>query len=331
MGGGGVRASAARNRPPSRAEQRAKAREPLRIGTRGSALALAQSGLVRDAIAARCGLAAQLVPIRTSGDRIRDRPLADVGGKGLFVKEIEEALLAARIDCAVHSMKDMPASLPPGLEIGVIPPREDPRDVSVTRDGRALEDLPTGARVGTSSLRRAALVRALRPDLEVVPLRGNVDTRLRRLEEGLVDCVLLAAAGLNRLGLAPSGLRFCDPEVMVPAVGQGALAVETRASDTLTSKLKVLDHAETRAAVTAERAFLQRVGGSCFTPLGAHATVCGDSLRLLAFIASPDGERMVRGEESGTTGEAAAIGARLADRLLKSGGSEILEPEAESP
>lgn len=296
----------------------------LRLATRGSPLALAQARWVQERLhelLPEC--TTELVIIRTSGDRIADRPLSEVGGKGLFVKEIEAALLAHEVDCAVHSMKDLPGELAAGLVIAAVPEREDPGDVFLTRTGGGIRDLPAGAVVGTSSLRRAALVRAQRPDVRVVGLRGNVETRIRKLQEGMVDGVLLARAGLRRLGIDPTHVRALDPSEFLPAVGQGALAVETR-SNGAAERVRRLDHGPTRLAVEAERAFLAAVGGSCVTPLAAYATIDGNLLTLRAMIAEPDGSRVVRGETTGPAGDGKRIGAELASRVLDEGGADIL-------
>jgi hydroxymethylbilane synthase len=296
----------------------------IRIGTRGSQLALTQSRWVQSCIQRQLpGWEVELVTITTSGDRFVEQPLSAIGGKGLFVKEIEEALQARTIDCAVHSMKDVPGELAPGLVMAAIPPREDVRDVLITRDGARFEELPPGARVGTSSLRRMALIRAARGDLEVMNLRGNVDTRLRKLDSGQFGAVILAAAGLNRLGIKRSGLAFFDPLHFVPAIGQGALAIESRADETA-DLLAPLDDALTRIAVTAERAFLTRAGGSCRTPLAAYATISKETIELRALIASPDGQQVVRGERRGAAADGEAIGVELAEELLGKGGAEIL-------
>lgn len=294
-----------------------------RIGTRGSRLALAQAGWVQERFRAAGVGDAHLVVIRTSGDRIVDRPLYAVGGKGLFVKEIEEALLANDIDCAVHSMKDVPAELAPGLVIAAVPEREDARDVLVARVAGGLPTLPHGGRVGTSSLRRTALLRGLRPDLTIEIMRGNVDTRLRKLDGGEVDAILLARAGLRRLGLEPPHAADLSPEEFVPAIGQGALALETRATDA--ALLGALQHEPTRRAVDAERAFLLGVGGSCVTPLAAHAVVTDATIFLRALIAHPDGSRVVRGERRGPAAGATQFGRELAIELLRDGGQAILD------
>ncbi len=305
-------------------------RRSLRIGTRGSQLALAQSRWVQAALRQlHPDIDVALVTIKTTGDRFVDQPLSTIGGKGVFVKEIEDALASGSIDCAVHSMKDVPAELAPGLVIAAIPPREDARDTLITRDGRTLHQLPRAARLGTSSLRRMALIRAARPDLQVTPLRGNVDTRLRKLDAGQLDAIVLAAAGLRRLSIERSGVAFFDPQEFIPAIGQGALAIESR-DDTARELLASLDHPVTRTAVCAERAFLLRVGGSCRTPLAAHATIDGGRVDLRALIASPDGTQVVRGERSGAVSDAAHLGTDLADELLGRGGSAILRALGEA-
>lgn len=299
----------------------------LRIGTRGSPLALIQANAVRAVLEsrwAREGLALSVETITTTGDKVTDRPLADIGGKGLFTKEIDRALLAGEIDCAVHSMKDVPDELAPGLVIAAVPARQDPRDLLIARGGNSLTALPNGARLGTSSLRRMALCRAARRDLDVIQLRGNVDTRLRKLDAGVVDAIVLAAAGLQRLGIARADAAFFDPEDFVPAIGQGALAVETR-DDATAAILAALDDAKTHVAVTAERAFLHRVGGSCRTPLAAHATLHGESMTLRALIASPDGSRVVRGARTAGPAQGTAMGVDLAEDLLARGGAAILQ------
>lgn len=296
----------------------------IRIGTRGSRLALAQSHWVSAWLERTYpGLRVDLITIKTSGDRFVDQPLSTLGGKGLFVKEIEEALASHAVDCAVHSLKDVPNELLPGLTLAAIPLREDPRDVLIARGGRTLHELPDGARVGTSSLRRMALLRAAHPQLDVRPLRGNVDSRLRKLDSGDFEAIVLAAAGLRRLGIARPAAVFLDPTQFVPAIGQGALAIETRA-DEAAALLAPLNDDVTRVAVTAERAFLHRVGGSCRTPLAAHATVHDDVVTLRALIASPDGQEVIAGVVRGPRGDAAGLGTTLADDLLGRGGARIL-------
>lgn len=297
----------------------------IRIGTRGSQLALTQARWVQLRLQQlHPQLTVELTTIKTAGDRFVDQPLSTLGGKGVFVKEIEDALLAGRIDCAVHSMKDVPSELAPGLVVAAIPAREDPRDVLITRAGNGLRDLPSAARLGTSSLRRMALLRSMRPDLTVQTLRGNVDTRLRKLDAGELDAIVLAAAGLRRLAIHRENATFFDPLDFVPAIGQGALAIESR-GDATAALLSALDHRETHIAVTAERAFLARVGGSCRTPLAAHATLGGDVLTVRALIASLDGTKVIRGDRTGPHTAAADLGTALATELLARGGAKILQ------
>ena len=297
----------------------------VRIGTRGSTLAVWQAGWVKKRLEAHWpDLQVELAPITTSGDRIQHVSLARIGGKGLFVKEIEQALLAGRVDLAVHSVKDLPAELPPGLSLSTIPEREDPRDVLISAGGSSLADLPEATRVGTSSLRRQALLLHLRPDLRIEVLRGNVETRLRRQLEGRVDATILAAAGLKRLSLNLKNGVPLDAEKFLPAIGQGALGIEIRAGDEVAALLAPLHHPETAWAVEAERAFLSGMGGSCRTPLAARATVANGSLRLTALVASPDGKRLLRHERSGPTETAGQIGTETAALLLDRGGREIL-------
>ena len=264
--------------------------------------------------------------IRTTGDKITDVPLAQVGGKGLFTKEIEEALLAGTIDLAVHSLKDMPTALPDGLILAAIPEREDARDALI---GRPLAELRKGDRVGTSSLRRAAQLHSLHKGLAIENLRGNVDTRLRKLDEGQYESIVLAAAGLKRLGWADRIRELIDADIMCPAVGQGALAIETRDDDGPARELaRKLDHADTRAAVTAERSLLATLEGGCQVPIGAHAVVSGAEIRLRAIVASPGGDKMLRDQMTGT--DAPALGRSLAERLLSAGAREILGAVARS-
>ncbi len=298
----------------------------IRVGTRRSALALAQAGLVAQGLRAQ-GYAVELVPMRTEGDRLAGAPLALVGGKGLFVREIEQALLRGTIDVAVHSLKDLPAAMPAGLCLGAFPRREDPRDVLLTRTGRALEDLDAGSVVGTSSPRRRALVLAARPDLVVEPLRGNVDTRMVKLESGTYDAIILAAAGLHRLGVIPPHAVALDPEEFIPAIGQGIIAVEARTDDEETlAALAALDEPQTRDCAEAERAFLGRLGASCNSPLAAHATILGtapDTLRLSALIASEDGRDILRAHAAGLREHARAVGGELADDMLTRGAAGL--------
>lgn len=302
------------------------ARSSLVIGTRGSKLALVQTEMIRAALrAAHPGLEVGVETITTRGDVILDRPLSAIGDKGLFVTEIEDALRAGRVDLAVHSAKDLPSELPPDMTLAACPPREDPRDALLSREGHTLADLPTGARVGTSSLRRTCQLRLLRPDLEIVDLRGNVDTRLRKLHEGQYDAIVLAAAGLRRLGLAEHVTEWLSPEQMLPAVAQGSLGIEARAGDAATQALlDALDDRTTHLAVAAERAFLARIGGGCQVPVAALASLEGGTLHLSGLIGARDG-RAVRGQRSGPCVEPFALGAALADELLDSGGRDLLE------
>lgn len=295
----------------------------IRLGTRGSPLALAQARFVADRL--RAGSAdVEIVAIRTEGDRLAEARLASLGGKGLFVRELEEALLGGRIDAAVHSLKDLPAELPAGLCLAAFPEREDPRDVLVTRAGGGFEQLRLAAVVGTSSPRRRALALALRPDLVIEPLRGNLDTRLRKLERGGWDGVILAAAGLARLGLSPRHARPLEAAVFVPAVGQGVLGIEVRRDDAATRRfVGLLDHAATRACAAAERAYLRRLGASCNTPMAAHARLDGARLAMTGMVASEDGQRILRAEASGAPVDAEAIGRRLAESLLARGAAAI--------
>ena len=297
----------------------------IRIGTRSSPLALWQAQWVKDRLEQQWPtLRVELVPVKTSGDRFQNISLSRIGGKGLFVKEIEEALQAGRVDLAVHSVKDVPAVLPAGLSLSVIPQREDPRDVLIASNGETLDELPAGTRVGTSSLRRQALLLHLRPDLHIAMLRGNVETRLRKQRDGEVDATILAAAGLKRLGLMPTRSHILDERIFVPAVGQGALGIETCDEADIEALLRPLHHVETALAVTAERAFLGRMGGSCRTPLAALATARAAGVTLVALIASPDGQVVLRGQEHGPAETAEQLGIRLAERLLAQGGNEIL-------
>jgi hydroxymethylbilane synthase len=310
------------------------------IGTRGSPLALWQAKHVADRLRAVLpGLTVTLETIRTTGDKILDVPLAQVGGKALFVKEIEEALLDRRVDLAVHSMKDVPTDLPVGLAIPAVTEREDPLDVLISRTGAKLKDLPSGARVGTSSLRRQAQLLHHRPDLAILGLRGNLHTRLRKLQSEGLDAIVLAAAGVKRLGWTDRITEFLSPDICLPAIGQGALGIECRvpraepaSSSGETSRepralqiVKVLDHPETHAAVLAERAFLRRLEGGCQVPFAAHAEVAGGRLLLRGLVASPDGAHLLRGERRGAQDEAEATGIALAEDLLSRGAAEILQ------
>jgi hydroxymethylbilane synthase len=285
----------------------------LRIGSRGSPLALVQAREVQRRLAAAAGIdaaAIEIKVIRTTGDLVQDRPLAEAGGKGLFTKEIEEALLAGSIDLAVHSSKDIPTILPPGLVLAGCPAREDARDAFISRKAKSLRDLPPGAAVGTASPRRQALVKRLRPDLAVVVLRGNVETRLRKLDAGEVDATLLAVAGLKRLGLLSNATAIFDPDEFVPAVGQGAIGIETRADDArIRALVEAIDDPDTRAALAAERAFLAVLDGSCRTPIGGHAKIEQGTLRFRGIIIKPDGSEAFATSRQGPREAAAELGA----------------------
>ena len=293
----------------------------IRLGTRGSALALWQAEHVRDRLVA-LGHPVELRVITTTGDRVLDRRLDSVGGKGAFLKEIEEAMQAGEIDLAVHSLKDVPVELPKGLSLCAILERADPRDALLSA-GPRLADLPRGATVGTTSLRRQALLRALRPDLVLADLRGNVDTRIRRLREGRFDAILLAMAGLTRLGRAGEVTEALDPRQFVPAPGQGAIALECRDADTAVREaVAPLDHAPSARAVSAERAFLAALGGGCNVPLGAHAFAVDGELELVGFVAASEGPALLRGERRGSAPE--ALGRALAEDLLARGAGALL-------
>jgi hydroxymethylbilane synthase len=303
----------------------------LRIGTRGSKLALTQAGLVRDALAAAVPElsgpgAIEIVVITTTGDKIQDRPLSEAGGKGLFVKEIEEALLGNRIDAAVHSMKDMPTAQPAGLVISAFLPREDVRDVLIAGDVKRIADLKQGAVIGSAALRRKAQLLHLRPDLQVVNFRGNVDTRLAKQASGVVDATLLAMAGLKRLGLGHVGAPISEEE-MLPAVGQGAVCIECRDDDARTRGwLAAIDHAPTATCVAAEHAMLAVLDGSCRTPIAGHATLGADgSLHLRGMILKPDGSQVIATERKGSKKEAAALGKDAGLELKRRGGPGFLE------
>lgn len=301
----------------------------VRLGTRGSPLALAQAHEVRNRLAAALGAGApeiEIVVIKTSGDRILDRPLAEVGGKGLFTREIEESMLAGEIDFAVHSSKDMPTLLPDGLVLGHFLPREDVRDVFISRRYDGLAAMPAGAVVGTASLRRQALVKRIRPDLEVVTYRGNVQSRLRKLDEGVVDATLLALAGLNRLGMADVATAILDERSFPPAVGQGAIGIESRAGDDrVATMLATIHHADTATALIAERALLAALDGSCRTPIAGHATVAGGNVSLRGMILTPDGTTVHETDGTAPAGDAAALGTELGARLKALGGPRFFE------
>jgi hydroxymethylbilane synthase len=297
----------------------------LRLGTRGSALALWQANWTRAALEKLWpGLAVQLLPIRTTGDKILDVPLARIGGKGLFTKEIDQALLAGDIDIAVHSLKDVPFQLPDGIELAAVPEREDPRDAFVS-NGPLLSELPSGAVIGTSSLRRQVQLRHRFPALSLQALRGNVDTRLRKLESGEYDGIVLALAGLKRLGRADRVSQILEDDTMLPAVGQGALAMVCRQGNEAAERaLQVLNHPATRAAVTAERGLLRSLGGSCQVPVAGRARLNGSVLTIRGLIGSLDGSRLISDELSGSAGEPEKLGLELGEKLLSQGAGEIL-------
>ena len=299
----------------------------LKIATRKSQLALWQANWIKSQLEERNpGLQVELVRIMTKGDKILDVPLAQVGGKGLFVKEIEDALLDGRADIAVHSMKDVPTELPPGLHLPVITEREDPRDAWFSRDGIGFRDLPEGALVGTSSLRRQAQLKALRPDLRFEHLRGNVDTRLRKLEEGQYDAIVLAAAGVKRLGLADKVTEYLGEDITLPATGQGAVGIECRVEDPETNALIApLRHEATWYAVLAERAFLATLEGGCQVPIAGYAQFDGDTLTMRGLVGSLDGQTLIRGSRRGSPVEAEMLGQALGEEILDRGAREILE------
>jgi hydroxymethylbilane synthase len=301
----------------------------LRIATRGSALALWQANHIRERLAQLHGIESELIRIRTSGDKFQGASVAQVseqaGTKGIFIKELEEALLAGTADLAVHSMKDVPTENPAGLVFPAITKREDVRDCLISRDGAKLKDLACGARVGTSSLRRQAQLRHHRPDLELLDLRGNVDTRLKKVAAGEFDAIVLATAGMNRLGASDKITQILAPEVMLPAVGQGALGIETRADDHETLRLvAALDEPESHEAVTAERALLRELEGGCQVPLGAWARRENGELRLEACVFSADGKEFVRKDLRGRPEEAEELGVRLGQILIEAGADRIL-------
>lgn len=303
--------------------------QPLKIGTRGSELALAQTRETRALLMTAHGLEEQdfeIVVISTSGDRIQDRPLSEAGGKGLFTKEIEEALLDGRIDIAVHSSKDMPTVLPDGLYLSAFLEREDPRDAFIGRTAKTIHDLPQGATVGSSSLRRQALIRHMRPDINVVMYRGNVQTRLRKLKEGQVDATLLANAGLRRLGLADVITDLMGVETFPPAPGQGAICIESRMGDArIDAMLAPINHEPTRCALMCERAFLAALDGSCRTPIAGLARIDGDTIRFEGMILTPDGVTAYSVSDSGLVSEAEALGRRAGEDVRKRAGEAFFE------
>jgi hydroxymethylbilane synthase len=296
----------------------------LRLGTRGSTLALVQARAVRAQLAAALGEgedAVEIVIIRTSGDAIQDRPLSELGGKGLFTKEIEDALLGGRIDLAVHSSKDMPTVSQPGLQLAACLAREDARDVFISHKAKSFSDLPQGAVLGTASLRRQAIAKRLRPDLQVVPLRGNVETRLKKLAAGEVDATLLALAGLRRLGITQHATAVLSTDEFLPAVGQGAIGIEARADDTRTlDALSRVNDPDTFDALACERAFLAELDGSCKTPIAGHAEIAGETLRFRGLIARPDGKAAHDIAGTGRRADAKSIGAEAGRELKRLAG-----------
>ena len=298
----------------------------IRIGTRGSRLALWQANWVKSSLKSIAPhLHDELVVIKTKGDKILDVPLAKIGGKGLFVKEIETAILENRIDLAVHSMKDMPANIPAGLQIGAIPRRENPRDVLISGNGQTLTELKPQACIGTSSLRRGAQLLLNRPDFHIKPLRGNLDTRIGKLDAGMFDAIVLAAAGVLRMELEHRITEYLDPDRMLPAVGQGALCIEIRSNDPRISKIvSALDHRPTRLIVSGERAFLHRLEGGCQVPIAAHGQITDDRFILSGLVADVDGSKQIKDSLEGPTTDCEAIGIALAERLLDMGAAQIL-------
>ena len=301
--------------------------DPIKIGTRGSKLALWQANWVKSVLQEKFPqYTVELITIKTQGDKILDVPLAKVGGKGLFVKEIEHALLTRQVDIAVHSMKDMPAEIPEGLCIGAIPERENPFDVFISQNGLGYKELDSGSIIGTSSLRRGAQLRHARPDLFIQPLRGNLDTRLKKLEKEKLDAIVLAAAGVRRLNLEHKITEYLDPAIILPAIGQGALCIEIRRDDAKIGPLvKSIDHTATRTVVEGERAFLNRLEGGCQVPIAGHGKINKEELILTGLVAEIDGTRIIKGEKSGPLDAAEDIGTELAEQLLAGGAAEILQ------
>ena len=303
------------------------ATDTIRIATRKSPLAMWQAEYVRDRLqAVHPGIKVELLGMTTQGDKILDSPLAKIGGKGLFVKELEQRMLDGGADIAVHSMKDVPVEFPAGLHLAVICEREDPRDAFVSNQFKTLDELPRGARVGTSSMRRQCQLRALRPDLEILDLRGNVNTRLRKLDEGHYDAIILAAAGLIRLGFQERITQTLATDISLPAIGQGAVGIECRSDDErINALLAPLNDPHTRTRVLAERAMNNRLEGGCQVPIAGHATLDNDTLHLRGLVGRPDGTEMIRGERSGPASEAEAMGIDLAEELLQNGAAAILK------
>jgi hydroxymethylbilane synthase len=301
--------------------------DKIKIGTRGSPLALWQATWIQSLLEnANPGLLVELVKIKTSGDKIQDVSLAKIGGKGLFTKEIEESLIRKDTDIAVHSMKDVPVSLPRGLEIAVITQREDPRDALISKDNIKLADLPQGAKIGTGSLRRQTQLLSYRPDFNIVPLRGNLDTRLNKLETEGLDAIILAAAGLKRLGMEDRISECIDPDIMLPGIGQGAVGIQLRLNDSFAIMMTMnLDDELTHTALLAERAFLRKLEGGCQVPIGGYATIEDDVLTLKGMVGSLDGKKTIRAEKSGEPQDAEYIGKKLGEEILLMGADKILE------
>jgi hydroxymethylbilane synthase len=299
----------------------------LKIGTRGSQLALFQANWVKNQLAlARPDLYVTLIKIKTTGDKIQDDPLAKIGGKGLFVKEIEEALLQKRIDLAVHSIKDVPTEFPKGLHLSAITKREDPRDVLISKDGKTLKDLPQHAKIGTSSLRRQAQLLHFRSDVELIPLRGNLDTRFKKLKTMNLDAIILALAGVKRLGFEERITEIIPPEISLPAIGQGALGIETRMDDhAVEGQIRFLDDRDSSTAIIAERAFLQKLEGGCQVPIAAYARIVGTTLHIDGLVGTIDGKRLIRHHIEGPIEKAESLGVELAAILLDRGAKEILD------
>ena len=299
----------------------------LKIGTRGSQLALFQANWVKDQLVqAHPDLKVTLIKIKTTGDKIQDVPLAKIGGKGLFVKEIEESLIQKKIDLAVHSIKDVPTEFPEGLHLSVITKREDPRDVFISRDGRTLKDLPQGAKIGTSSLRRQVQLLHFRNDFELIPLRGNLDTRLKKLKTMNLDGIVLALAGVKRLGLEERITEIIPLEVSLPAIGQGALGIETRMNgQEVEDQIRFLNDRDSSIAITAERAFLKKLEGGCQVPIAAYARPVGTALQVDGLVGSIDGKRLIRHYVEGSIENAESLGIELAEILLGKGAKEILD------
>jgi hydroxymethylbilane synthase len=298
----------------------------LKIGTRGSSLAITQSGWVKSMIEARHpDVSVELIRITTKGDKILDSALSKIGGKGLFVKEIEEALLRKDVDLAVHSIKDVPGDLPEGLCLSVFPEREDPRDAFISKEYSSLYDLPRGASIGTGSLRRSSQLQGIRPDLKIVPIRGNVDTRLKRIQAGEFHAIILAAAGLKRLGLSENLKQLLPTDVCLPAIGQGALGLETReGDDRVLDIISFFNHRETELTVRAERAFLKGLNGGCQVPIAGYGVIEGRTISLKGMVAELDGSRIIKDEATGPEDKPEKLGAGLAEKLLQAGAEKIL-------